>query len=44
MVLRLLAALCAGAFVLLIIGLMGMPGFCSFGSAFSVGGFGFFLY
>jgi hypothetical protein len=29
MVLSLLAALCAGAFVLLITGLMGMPGLCS---------------
>ena len=42
MMLSLLAALCAGAFVLLTIGRMGMPGLCSFGRSFSVGGVGFF--
>ena len=38
----LLAALCAGAFLLLITGLMGMPGLCSFNRSFSVGGAGCF--
>ena len=35
-VFNLLAALCAGAFVLLITGLMGIPGLCSFNRALSV--------
>jgi len=42
MVFSLLAALCAGAFVVLITGLMGIPGLCSFSRALSVGGVGFF--
>ena len=43
MVFNLLEALCVGAFVLLITGLMGIPGLCSFSRALSVGGVGFFL-
>ena len=42
MVLYLLEALCAGAFVLLITWIMGIPGLCSFSRALSVGGVGFF--
>ena len=42
MVFNLLAALCAGAFVLLITGLMGIPSLCSLSKAFSVGRAGFF--
>jgi len=38
-----LAVLCAGAFLLLTTGLMGMSGLCSFSRALSVGGVGFFL-
>jgi hypothetical protein len=42
MVLSVLAALCAGAFMLLMTGLMGVPGLCSFSWALRVGGAGFF--
>jgi len=41
MVFSLLAALCAGELVLLITGLMGMSGLCSFSRALSAGGVGF---
>ena len=37
-----LSVLYAGAFLLLITGLMGMLSLCSFSKAFSVGGYGFF--
>jgi hypothetical protein len=38
-----LAILYEGAFLLLIMGLMGMPGLCIFSSAFNVGGKLFFV-
>ena len=42
MVFSRLAVLCAREFLLLITGLMGMSGLCSFSRALSVGGVGFF--
>jgi len=41
MVFSFLPVLCAGAFVLLITGLMGIPGLCSYSRALSAGGVGF---
>jgi hypothetical protein len=42
MVLSVLATLCAGAFMLLMTGLMGVPGLCNFSRALRVGGAAFF--